>query len=108
MNANEFQKHLENDIIPFWNKMADYEKGGFYGYANSDGKPDKNSVKGCILNSRILWFYASSYLLLKKPELPEKADNAYKFLSERFYDSRYGGVFRSVQADGTPEDTMKQ
>ena len=74
MNANKFQEHLEKNIISFWNKMADYEKGGFYGYADSDGKPVKGSVKGCILNSRILWFYSASYQLLKKPELLEKAD----------------------------------
>ena len=45
--------------------------------------------------------------MLKKPELLEKADHAYQFLAEHFYDSRYGGVFWSVQADGTPEDTTK-
>ena len=53
MNAKEFQEHLENNIISFWNKMADYKKGDFYGFANSDGKSEKDSVKGCILNSRI-------------------------------------------------------
>ncbi len=107
MKAKVFQEHLEKNIIPFWNQMMDSEKGGFYGYADSDGKPVKDSVKSCILNSRILWFYAASYQLLKKPELLEKADHAYQFLAEHFYDSRYGGVFWSVQADGTPEDTTK-
>lgn len=56
MKAKVFQEHLEKNIIPFWNQMTDFEKGGFYGYADSDGKPVKDSVKGCILNSRILWF----------------------------------------------------
>ena len=107
MNAEQFQNHLENDLIPFWNRMEDSENGGFYGYADSDGKPDKSSVKGGILNSRILWFYAAAYQLLKKPELLAKADHAYQFLTEHFYDSRYGGVFWSVQADGSPEDTTK-
>ena len=27
MNAEAFRKHLENDIIPFWNKMEDTENG---------------------------------------------------------------------------------
>ncbi len=27
MNAEAFRKHLENDIIPFWNKMEDAENG---------------------------------------------------------------------------------
>lgn len=107
MNAADFRRHLEEDIIPFWNKMEDNENGGFYGYADSEGNPDKNSVKGCILNSRILWFYSAAYKLLKKPELLEKAEHAFRFLTEHFYDSRYGGVFWSVKADGTPEDTTK-
>lgn len=66
MKAKVFQEHPEKNIIPFWNRMVDNENGGFYGYADSDGNPDKNSVKGCILNSRILWFYSASYQLLKK------------------------------------------
>ncbi|MGN0690108.1 MAG: AGE family epimerase/isomerase [Oscillospiraceae bacterium] len=107
MKARKFKEHLEKNLIPFWNRMEDIENGGFYGYADSDGVPDKNSVKGCILNSRILWFYSASYQLLKKSELLEKAEHAYQFLSEHFYDSRYGGVFWSVKADGTPEDTIK-
>lgn len=107
MDAKMFYEHLENNLIPFWNQMEDKENGGFYGYADSDGQPDKNSAKGCILNSRILWFYAASYNLLKMPELLEKADHAFEFLLNYFYDSRYGGVFWSVQADGTPEDTTK-
>lgn len=107
MKAKEFQEHLEKNLIPFWNRMEDKENGGFYGYADADGKPDKSSAKGCILNSRILWFYAASYQLLKKAELLEKAEHAYQFLTEHFYDSRYGGVFWSVRADGTPEDTTK-
>ncbi len=107
MKAKEFQEHLEENLIPFWNRMEDNENGGFYGYADSDGNPDKNGSKGCILNSRILWFYSAAYQLLNKSELLEKARHAYKFLSEHFYDTRYGGVFWSVHADGTPEDDTK-
>ena len=34
MKAKVFQEHLEKNIIPFWNHMADNENGGFYGYAD--------------------------------------------------------------------------
>ena len=73
LTSGSFRKHLTEDLIPFWNKMTDMERGGFYGYADECGIPDKNSPKGCILNSRILWFYSASYNLLKEPELLEKA-----------------------------------
>ena len=54
LTSGSFRKHLTEDLIPFWNKMTDMERDGFYGYADECGIPDKNSPKGCILHSRIL------------------------------------------------------
>ena len=107
MEAKVFQEHLENDLIPFWNRMKDEINGGFYGYADAEGNPDMKSVKGVILNSRILWFYASAYQLLRKPELLEMADHAYRFLVDHCFDSQYGGVYWSVNYDGTVCDDTK-
>ncbi|MDE5620229.1 MAG: AGE family epimerase/isomerase [Ruminococcus sp.] len=107
MEAKVFQEHLENDLIPFWNRMKDDKNGGFYGYADSDGKPDEKSVKGVILNSRILWFYSSAYQILHSPELLEMADHAYKFLTDFCFDAQYGGVYWSVNYDGTVCDDTK-
>lgn len=107
MEAKVFKEHLEKNLIPFWNKLKDEENGGFYGYVGSDGKPDIQSVKGVILNSRILWFYSTAYQLLKKPELLEMADHAYDFLTDFCFDSQYGGVYWSVNYDGTVCDDTK-
>lgn len=107
MEARVFKEHLENNLIPFWNRMKDKKNGGFYGYADANGNPDVKSVKGVILNSRILWFYASAYQLLHKPELLEMADHAYRFLVDFCFDSQYGGVYWSVNYDGTVCDDTK-
>lgn len=107
MESKVFQQHLENNLIPFWNRMKDEINGGFYGYADAKGIPDIKSVKGVILNSRILWFYSSAYQLLRKPELLEMADHAYKFLVDFCFDSQYGGVYWSVNYDGTVCDDTK-
>lgn len=107
MEAKAFQEHLENNIIPFWNRLKDEKNGGFYGYVDNNQKPDKKSVKGVILNSRILWFYSASYQLLKKPELLAMADHAYHFLTEHCFDSQYGGVYWSVNYDGSVADDTK-
>lgn len=107
MKTEFFYEHLTNDLIPFWNRMRDEARGGFYGYADASGKPDPNSVKGVILNSRILWFYSSAYLLLKDGDLAEMAEHAYDFLVNYCFDSRYGGVFWSVNADGSVCDDTK-
>ena len=107
MESNKFKNHLENNIIPFWNKMKDETNGGFYGYADCNGVPDKTSVKGAILNNRILWFYSSAYILLQEPELLIMADHAYNFLTACCYDNQHGGVYWSVNYDGTPYDDTK-
>ena len=56
---NEIREHLKNGIIPFWEGLKDEEFGGYYGYMDYDLKLDKKFEKGCILNSRILWFFSS-------------------------------------------------
>ena len=65
---NEIREHLKNGIIPFWEGLKDEEFGGYYGYMDYDLKLDKKFEKGCILNSRILWFFSVSAVLraLKK------------------------------------------
>lgn len=107
MEATEFREHLENNLIPFWNHLKDEENGGFFGYVHGDGIPEPEAVKGVILNNRILWFYSTAYRILKTPKLLEIADHAYRFLTEHCYDSRYGGVYWSVDYKGEAEEDMK-
>ena len=75
MNMTEFSGHLYNDLIPFWMNLRDDENGGFFGFADENGIPDKKSPKGVILQSRILWFFSSAYMLRKDSEvLAQQAD----------------------------------
>lgn len=107
MFVTEIKEHLVNDLIPFWQGLKDEENGGFYGYLSYDLKLDKKAVKGCILNSRILWFFSNAYMLLEDPSLLESATHAYQFLKDYCVDNEFGGVFWSLAYDGTPEDTTK-
>lgn len=107
MFATEIKEHLVNDLIPFWQGLKDEENGGFYGYLNYDLKLDKKAVKGCILNSRILWFFSNAYMVLGDHSLLESATHAYQFLKEHCVDDEFGGVFWSLTYDGKPEDTTK-
>ena len=107
MFATEIKEHLVNDLIPFWQGLKDEENGGFYGYLSYDLKLDKKAVKGCILNSRILWFFSNAYMVLGDPSLLESATHAYQFLKEHCVDDEFGGVFWSLTYDGKPEDTTK-
>ena len=60
MMVNEIKNHLTDCIIPFWKKLRDDKYGGYYGYMDYDLKVDEKAVKGCILNSRITWFFANA------------------------------------------------
>ncbi|MCR4642970.1 MAG: AGE family epimerase/isomerase [Lachnospiraceae bacterium] len=103
----EVRRELTEHIIPFWRALRDDEYGGYYGLLDFDLKLDKKAVKGCILNNRITWFFSNAYLLLKDEALLEEARHGYEFLKKYCLDREYGGVYWSMNYDGTPEDTTK-
>ena len=105
--AHEVRKELTDRIIPFWKQLRDDEHGGYYGYMDFDLNVDKCYEKGCILNSRILWFFSNAYMTLKDKTLLSEADHAYHFMRDCCEDKEYGGVFWSVSYDGKPLDTTK-
>ena len=105
--VKEIEEELTQKLIPFWEKLRDEEYGGFYGYMGYNLKVQKDYEKGCILNSRILWFFANAYMTLGEEKLKEDADHAYAFLKEKCLDKEYGGMFWSVTYDGKPSDTTK-
>lgn len=105
--ALELKNELTDRIIPFWKELRDNEHGGYYGYMDFDLNVDKHYEKGCILNSRILWFFSNAYMTLKDKTLLSEAEHAYKFMREYCEDKEFGGVFWSVSYDGKPSDTTK-
>ncbi|MBU3877901.1 AGE family epimerase/isomerase [Faecalicatena sp. AGMB00832] len=107
MFVEEIREHLINDLIPFWKGMRDDTYGGFYGWLGYDLVLDEEAVKGCILNSRILWFFSNAYRLLGEEELLEYARHAFGFLKDHCLDQTYGGIYWSLAYTGQPEDTTK-
>ncbi|MBQ8150318.1 MAG: AGE family epimerase/isomerase [Clostridia bacterium] len=104
---NEFRQELTGRIIPFWQNLMDPEFGGYYGLLDFDLKLDKKAVKGCILNSRILWFFSSAAMCLKDESLLKNAEHAYRFMLDHCVDQELGGVYWSVNYDGTVCDDTK-
>ncbi len=105
--GRETRTELMQRIVPFWKKLRDDEHGGYYGYMDFDLQVDKEYEKGCILNSRILWFFSNAYLTLKEKELLDEADHAYLFMKNCCKDPENGGVFWSVTYDGKVADSTK-
>lgn len=96
-----------NNIIDFWKSLHDEEFGGFYGYLGYDLKLNKKAEKGCILNSRILYFFSEAAMLLQREDLRKEADHAYSFLINHCIDKNYGGVFWSLNYNGSICDDTK-
>ena len=105
----EAQALLETNILPFWaNRMVDYEHGGFYGRIDGHNILYPEAEKGAVLNARILWTFASACRILHRMPYRILAARAMDYILVRFLDQKYGGVFWSLNADGSPLDTKKQ
>jgi mannobiose 2-epimerase len=105
--VNKVKDHLENCIIPFWKGLRDDEFGGYYGFLDYNLNLDKRAEKGCILNSRILWFFSNAYLLLEDESLLYEADHAYTYMTEKCLDKENGGIFWSTTYGGKVKDSTK-
>ena len=99
--------HIQNGIIPFWKSLRDQTNGGYYGFMDYDLQIDKKAVKGCILNSRITWFFANAYLQFHQEHLLEHAKHGFTFMKKCCMDPEYGGIYWSVTYDGKIEEGMK-
>lgn len=107
MQVEEIKEHLLSKIIPFWKHMRDDQYGGYFGYMNYDLKIDEKAVKGCILNSRIMWFFSNAYKTLGDQSLLDEATHAFEFMKAHCMDSEYGGVFWMLDYKGHPVEDMK-
>ena len=104
----EARAELEKDILPFWmNRMQD-PAGGFYGQMDGSGRLVPDAPRGGILCARILWTFSAAYRVLGKVEYLDAARGAFAQIRDRFFDREFGGIYWSLNADGTPLDTKKQ
>lgn len=101
------EEMLRARLLPFWKALRDDEFGGYYGYMDFDHRLDKKAEKGCVLNSRILWFFSQAAMTLKDDSLIPYARHAYDFLREKCLDREFGGVYWSMTYDGKPLDGSK-
>ena len=106
MLTGELRDHLTGKILPFWANLADGENGGFYGWVDKDLAVNRAAHKGCILNSRILWTFATAARVLGDGRYLAQAGHALDFMA-KFEDQERGGLYWSVTAAGEPLDRTK-
>ena len=105
--TKETGKMLE-EILRFPAETLQDPTGGFFGHLTEEGKIDATAPKEVVLNARILWTYAAGYRVLKKKEYLMTATRTKDFFVEHFVDHKYGGVYWSLNPDGTRLDTGKR
>ena len=104
----EFEDCLNGNILSYWTEKMVDPRGGFYGRRDGFDRLDEDAPKGAILNARILWSFAAAYRLTGNDTYAAMALRARDYIKEHFIDPAYGGVYWSINADGTPLDTKKQ
>lgn len=102
----QIREELTERIVPFWKNLRDDQNGGYIGQVEFDLTQKPEAERGCILNSRILWFFSEAYLTLKDPALLDEAGHAYQMLLSML-DKENGGVYWSMNADKTVADSTK-
>lgn len=104
------QMHNElHSILDYWvNNAIDEKNGGFIGTIDYTETKQYNDPKGSVLNARILWAFSASYPITQNKEHLQMAERAFDYIARYFYDREHGGIFWSLNYDGTPNDTKNQ
>jgi mannose/cellobiose epimerase-like protein (N-acyl-D-glucosamine 2-epimerase family)/predicted GH43/DUF377 family glycosyl hydrolase len=98
--AARMRAELETDILPFWLKYIDREKGGFYGLVRNDGGFDAAAPKGLVAHARFLWAYSAAYARYSRAEHLDAARSAYACLTGTLRDAERGGFWWAVGPKG--------
>jgi cellobiose epimerase len=105
----EFETELNENILNYWvKKVYDPVTKTFYGRIALDETPDPSFNKSAVLITRILWAFSAAYRKYPKPEYKLMADEAYRIITNYFWDTENGGIFWEITGDHKPADTKKQ
>ncbi|MCM3627203.1 AGE family epimerase/isomerase [Paenibacillus glycanilyticus] len=105
----EIESELKENILSFWMKHTrDERNGGFLGGISNELKVNAEADKSLVLNTRILWTYASAYRKYKDTAYLEMAERAYEYLNSHFHDNEHGGYYWLLNYAGEPVQTKKQ
>lgn len=104
----EMQQVLEDNILRYWLTKVLDERGGFYGRVDGNDCVHADAERGAIMYARILWAFSAAYRVLKKEEYLRGARQALDYIQQHFIDKEQGGVFWSLNADGSVRDGKKQ
>lgn len=100
--------NLRHNILDYWLREMVDPKGGLYGQRDGHNRLHPDAPKGAILHGRALWTFSAAYRTTRRPEYLAEAQRLKQYLTDRFIDPDFGGVYWSLTPDGEPLDTKKQ
>ena len=105
----QFENELTDNILNFWVKnVYDTSRRTFFGRITNDGKKFPEAPLSAVFTTRIMWTFSAAYRFYPTAIYKRMADEAFRILLEIFWDKTNGGIYWSVNPDGTPLDDKKQ
>lgn len=105
---NEINQELHH-ILEYWSTQTlDEINGGFIGEINCKEEKNYTAEKGSVMHSRILWTFSAAYSYTRNFKHFKIAERAFDEIKNRFFNQNQGGLYWSINADGTPKDTKNQ
>jgi cellobiose epimerase len=107
--ARRAEMHLLNHLLPFWcGPAVDHRHGGWMAWLANDLTPDRSQPKGVVVHSRILWAFSAVHRRYPEPQYAFMARRAYRYLLNKFWDTKHGGLFWRVNDCGELLDDSKK
>jgi len=102
---------LHDNILPFWEERA-FTGDWIVGVVTDDLDVVDDVPRHSVLVSRILWTFSSAAQAEGDRNLRERwlavAEKAFRLIVDRYWDRQRGGVYWSLNPDGSPFEDRKQ
>lgn len=106
-DAMDFRGALVNEVLPFWERSVDRERGGFITDLDSLGRRHGNGEKHLVMQTRMIYSFSLGHRVTGKAEYLDYARQGVDFFRRHFYDDRHGGWFRTTDRTGEPINREK-
>lgn len=105
----QIKQELLSNILPWWMQHTlDHQNGGFYGAVTNDLRVLNDVPRSVVLCARMLWTYSAAYRAYPDEAYLQTARHAFDYLTTRFWDAEYGGVYWMIDKNGQPVEDRKQ
>jgi mannobiose 2-epimerase len=107
LDPGHWKTQAIRDVIPFWEKTIDKDKGGFFTDIHEDGSVMGPGNKYPRMISRLVFGFSAAYLLSGDEKYLEYAAHGMDYLENSGWDKEYGGWVTAVAESGRPDTTEK-